>query len=225
MAFVDTRTLNQKLGAGAAVLLIEAGIGLALVAGLTATMVTKPDTRVDAFQVPPTKKPLPPPPQTHEARKDPSVIDRPDVLIKLPPINPPNLPEITESSGDEGTANLGDVSFPLPDTTPTQTAAPLFKPKSAKPFGKWANWVTTNDYPANDLRAEHQGRTSYRLTIDARGAVSTCSITTSSGWPGLDRAACDNVKRRARFEPATDQTGARSAGSYSGAVTWQIPRE
>lgn len=225
MAYADTKTLNQKLGAGAAVLLIEVGIGLALVVGLTATMVVKTDSRFDAFQVPLPPKPLPPPPETRDAQKDPSVIDRPNVLIKLPPLNPPDLPEIADSRGNDGTFDLGDVAFPLPETTPTPPETPLFKPKSAKPLGKWSNWVTTNDYPASDLRAEHQGRTSYRLTVDVRGVVTDCSITTTSGWPGLDRAACDNVKRRARFEPATDQTGARSAGSFNGAVTWQIPKE
>jgi periplasmic protein TonB len=225
MAFADARTLNQKLGAGAAVLLIEAGIGLALVAGLTATMVVKRDKPIEATNIPLPKDTPPPPPETREARKDPSVIDRPDVLIKLPPLGPPNLPELTDNRGNEGTSDLGDVSFPLPDTTPTPPEVPQFKPKSAKPQGKWSSWVTTNDYPADDLRREHQGRTSYRLSIDARGAVTDCTITASSGHPGLDRATCETVKRRARFEPATDQTGARTAGSFSGSVTWTIPKE
>jgi periplasmic protein TonB len=225
MAFADTKTLNQKLGAGAAVLLIEAGIGLALVAGLTATMVVKPDRVLEATIIPIPKDPTPPPPDTKDVRKNPSVIDRPDPLIKLPPINPPNLPEVTESTGHEGTTDLGDVAFPLPDTTPPPPEVPLFKPKSAKPLGKWANWVTTNDYPKSDLRAEHQGVTRYRLTIDSRGAVSDCTVTASSGWPGLDKAACSTVQRRANFEPATDQTGARVAGSFSGSVSWQIPEE
>lgn len=225
MAFADARTLNQKLGAGAAVLLIEAGIGLALVAGLTATMVVRTEPRIDAFQVPPPRKPLPPPPETKEARKDPSVIDRPDVLIKLPPINPPDLPDLTDNRGNEGTSDVGDVSFSLPDTTPTPPEVPQFKPKSAKPQGKWSNWVTTNDYPTSDLRAENQGRTAYRLNIDARGAVTDCTVTSTSGHPGLDRATCETVKRRAKFEPATDQTGARTSGSYTGSVTWQIPKE
>lgn len=224
MAFADARTLNQKLGAGAAVLLIEAGIGLALVAGLTATMVVKEDAILRTTDVPLPKDP-PPPPPPREARKDPSVIDRPDVLIKLPPINPPDLPELTDNRGNEGADDLGDVSFPLPDTTPSPPEVPQFKPKSAKPQGKWSSWVTTNDYPASDLRAENQGRTGYRLSIDARGSVTDCTITFSSGHPGLDRATCETVKRRAKFEPATDQTGARTSGSFSGAVTWTIPKE
>lgn len=224
MAFADARTLNQKLGAGAAVLLIEAGIGLALVAGLTATMVVEKEKILRTTDVPLPKE-LPPPPPPREARKDPSVIDRPDVLIKLPPLGPPDLPNLTDNRGSEGTADLGDVSFPLPDTTPTPPEVPQFKPRSAKPQGKWSNWVTTNDYPASDLRAENQGRTAYRLNIDARGAVTDCTVTSTSGHPGLDRATCETVKRRAKFEPATDQTGARTSGSYTGSVTWQIPKE
>ncbi len=225
MAYADAKTFNQKLGAGAAVLLIEAGIGLALVAGLTATIVVKRENVVEATNIPIPKDPPPHPPETRQARKDPSVIDRPDVRIKLPPINPPDLPDLTDSRGSDGTSDVGDVAFPLPDITPPPPEVPQFKPKSAKPLGKWSNWVTTNDYPASDLRAEHQGVTRYRLTIDSRGAVSDCTVTTSSGWPGLDKATCNTVQRRADFEPATDQTGARVAGSFSGSVSWQIPEE
>jgi protein TonB len=55
--------------------------------------------------------------------------------------------------------------------------------------------------------------------------VTDCAVTASSGFAGLDKATCDTVKRRARFEPATDQTGARTTGSFSGSVSWQIPKE
>ena len=41
---------------------------------------------------------------------------------------------------------------------------------------------------------------------------------------GLDRATCDNVARRARFEPATDASGANVAGSYANNIRWVIPK-
>ncbi len=133
------------------------------------------------------------------------------------------LPELTLERGSEGTEVLGEAKFPVSE--PTTTPPPAFKPRAAAPKGKWQQWVTTNDYPTHDLRAEHQGTTRYRLSIDTAGRVSNCAVTTSSGWPGLDKAACDRVSARARFEPASDQSGARVAGSYSGSVTWQIPQD
>lgn len=226
MAYVDASSTTRKLGTGAAVLLIEGGLALALIAGLATTITRVPETRLGSYTVPKPPKPLPPPPETRQVRKNPTQIDRPDVLIKLPPLPDTTFPELTEPTGSAGNADLGDVVILPPKPAPTaEPEVPRFKPRAAAPKGKWSQWVTTNDYPANDLRAEHQGTTRYRLAIDARGAVSECTVTSSSGYPGLDRATCANVARRARFEPATDQTGARIAGSFSGSVTWQIPRE
>lgn len=225
MAYVDAHSTSRKLGTGAAVLLIEASLGVALITGLAVSMDRKAETKINTFNV---DKPEPPPPQpeVRAAAKDASVIDRPKTLIELPPIPTAPTTELIEKTGAEGTSDLGEVAFPLPDTTPTAPPErPLFKPRAAAPKGKWTQWVTTNDYPASELRAEHQGTTRYRLAVDAGGAVTGCTVTASSGFAGLDRATCETVKRRARFEPATDETGARSAGSFSGSVSWQIPKD
>lgn len=224
MAYVDTRNTTRKLGAGAAVLAIEAAIGVALVTGLTATMTRKADEPIITHDItPPSPSPEPVAEVRPPDRKDTRAIDRPETIIKLPSETGYQLPELTDGDRSTGTESLGDFRFPEPDVT--ADPPPLFKPRAAIPKGRMAQWVTTNDYPTSDLRLEHHGRTAYRLTIDASGAVTECTVTASSGHPGLDKATCDNVKRRARFEPATDQTGARVAGSYNGSVTWQIPTD
>lgn len=224
MAYLDTAGTSRKLGTGAAVLALEAGLGLALVTGLATTMTAPKDPVVITHHIPLPKKTLPPPPKAKEqARKDPNVLDRPDTLIKLPPApTDTTFTELTDDRGSGGTEVLGEAKFPTPE--PTTSPPPLFKPIAAKPKGKWQQWVTTNDYPTHDLRAEHQGTTRYRLSVDTAGRVSNCAVITSSGWPGLDKAACDRVSNRARFEAATDQSGARVTGSYAGSVTWQIPQ-
>jgi protein TonB len=53
--------------------------------------------------------------------------------------------------------------------------------------------------------------------------VVSCTVTASSGFPGLDRATCDNVSRRAHFEPATDGSGAKVPSSYANKIRWVIP--
>lgn len=225
MAYIDTANTTRTLGTGAAVLAIEAGLALALITGLATTMTQTKDPKIFAHNIAKPKDPLPPPPETKDTvRKDPSVIDRPETLIKLPTtMSETTFPELKLESGNDGTEVLGEARFPIPE--PTTTPPPLFKPKAAAPKGKWQQWVTTNDYPTHDLRAEHQGTTRYRLTIDTAGRVTNCAVTTSSGWPGLDKAACERVSARARFEPASDQSGARVTGSYTGSVTWQIPQD
>ena len=76
----------------------------------------------------------------------------------------------------------------------------------------------------DDLREGNQGVTQFTLTIGADGKVQSCMVTASSGFPGLDKATCDNVSRRARFEPATDGSGNRVGGTYSNRIRWEIPQ-
>ena len=79
------------------------------------------------------------------------------------------------------------------------------------------------DEKARDLREGNQGVTGFRLQIGPDGRVEACTVTSSSGHPGLDEAACDNISRRARFEPATDGAGNRVRGTYAGSIRWVIP--
>ena len=39
----------------------------------------------------------------------------------------------------------------------------------------------------------------------------------------LDDATCRLISRRAQFDPATDETGARVPGTYTGSVRWELP--
>ena len=96
--------------------------------------------------------------------------------------------------------------------------------KGATPRGNPGSWATTDDYPSRALREEREGVTRFSVTVDARGRVSNCQVTGSSGHPDLDEAACRAITRRARFEPATDGNGDPTTGSYSNSVRWQIPR-
>jgi protein TonB len=92
------------------------------------------------------------------------------------------------------------------------------------PRGKPGNWVTSNDYPTRDIREGNEGMALFRLGIGADGRATSCEITRSSGHQGLDSATCALLRERARFDPARDGSGQRVSGSYSGRITWVIPR-
>lgn len=224
MAYADANTTNRKLGAGTAVLLLEAGLAWAVVTGL-ATSFTRTEEK-PFVSITPTKereiKPIEPPkPQDQtpsQAQRSPQE-PRTDLIFDTGPAPMPT----TVADGGLGDGGIGELEItrPAPPTPPP----PRFTPKSARPRGGTGNWVSDNDYPTGDLRAGHEGRTSYRLAIDASGKVTDCTVTTSSGWSGLDRATCDRISSRARFDPATNSDGDRVAGTFSGAVTWRIPSE
>jgi protein TonB len=108
---------------------------------------------------------------------------------------------------------------------PPPPAAPRFTPKGAQPKGNPGNWATTNDYPSRALREEREGTTSFRVQVGPDGRVTDCQVTGSSGHADLDAATCENVRRRARFTPATDGEGNPTTGSYSNRVRWVIPKD
>lgn len=58
------------------------------------------------------------------------------------------------------------------------------------------------NYPATDLAASHEGTVTLGFQIDKRGRVLASSVTASSGYAGLDKAALDAVKL-CTFRPAT----------------------
>ena len=222
MAYADNfaNSANRKLRIGAVVLVLEGALAWAVAAGLvfTGERETAPRFPVTNIPLPEfTPKPLPDDKVPAPAPRDPQPAPRPPLDL-----GPTVLPTFT-STGDTG--QIREVEFPKVDPLPIPrpVPTPAFTPKAARPKGNTGIWVTTNDYPTSALRRELSGTTRYRLGIDAAGKVSGCTITASSGHPELDQATCDNLTRRAQFEPATDDTGARVAGSFAGAVTWQLP--
>lgn len=222
MAYADNNTSNRKLGAGAAVLMLEAGLAWAVIAGLTMTITRRVDPKINTFTVPEVKPTVTPEQPKVEPQKQPEVARPPlNPIVELAPTGPAT--HFADDALGDGAGTV--IELPRPEPSAIPSPRPSFAPKAAHPKGKTGGWVTTNDYPTSDLRGEHEGTTRYRLAISADGRVTECSVTASSGFAGLDRAACDNLKRRAQFDPASDETGARSAGSFSGSVIWRIPEE
>lgn len=84
---------------------------------------------------------------------------------------------------------------------------------------------TADDYPLAALRRYSEGVVGFRLTIDAQGAVSGCTVESSSGDPDLDRTTCEILRSRPRYYPARDSAGRAVEGSDTGRVTWRLPPE
>lgn len=219
MAYADANTTNRKLGTGAAVLAFEVALGWALVVGLAVQFDREPQIHTSTFDVaPPKDPPKQPPVKPRDPVQTQTRTDTKPLIDQMIDTGPTVL---STYSADDGGGAIRDFEF----TPPTPPTPPRFQPKAARAKGSMAGWVSDNDYPTADLRAGHEGRTAYRLGIDASGKVTSCTVTASSGWPGLDKATCDKLTSRGKFEPATNGEGERVAGSFSSAVTWQIPDE
>ncbi len=225
MAYVSTygHTGTTRVGSLAVVAGVHAGLGALLILGLNVDVIPIPEsgplvafTREAPKPKPPEKTPDPKP-RTEQPK---SVTYVPPTTLDLT-VTPTKTPEIPVQW-------LDDVIL-VPDgklvIEPNETMPPArkFRPKSAAPRGDRAGWVTTDDYPSRDLREGNTGKVLYEVSVGTNGRVTDCRVTGSSGHPGLDKATCDKLTHRARFDPATDGNGAKVEGSYSGSVLWRIP--
>lgn len=95
-------------------------------------------------------------------------------------------------------------------------------PPLAKPIGKPGDWFPIESYPAEAKVAGQEGRTVFALDIDARGRITGCHITVSSGSDLLDSTTCSQLIANGRFEPARDAQGKPIAGQWRSAMRWQL---
>lgn len=201
---------------------INATIGILVVTGLKFTGTVNPRRFIPTFDVPTP----PPPPSPQPAPSTPAAAEQP--LVVPPPPRPlPPTPGPTLDASDRPLDNdfttVLPRNDPSPAITPTLRPAPSFTPKGARPSNNAARWITTDDYPRRSLMDQNEGTARYRLVIGTNGKVSSCEVTTSTGDAQLDEATCKFITRRAQFEPATDENGAKVLGTYTGTVRWDIP--
>jgi len=95
-------------------------------------------------------------------------------------------------------------------------------PRPAVPLTDPSRWIQGRDYPLQAARADIEGTTAFKLSIDRSGNVTACQITISSGSTILDDATCNLVTQRARFDPARDRSGKSIGDVYSSRVVWAL---
>lgn len=210
---------------------IPAAFGALLITGLAVKAVIEPIIETGPLIDFPTPTPTPPPiepKKIEKTEKSSSVItapdspfpfDRPDVppADPLPPL-PPAPPGPTPGAGNGMGAGSGTPATPTPTPSPK-----LFDPVAAVPRGNPGNWITDRDYRSNWIRREMAGSASFSLQISATGKVTGCSIISSTGHDALDQATCALIQKRAKFEPARDNKGNPTAGTYRSSITWRLP--
>ena len=218
MAYADQQMSGNKITALIIVAILHVGLGYALVTGLAYEAYKKVKEVTSAVNIEEEKPPeeLPPPPPPPKDQPPPPIVAPP------PPIsfNAP-APQVETVTTPPPPAPVFTTAAPPPPPPPP----PKFQPKAPAPKGSPGNWATSNDYPSRALREEREGVTGFRVSVGTDGKVTSCEITKSSGSPDLDQATCDNVRRRARFQPATDGEGNPTTGSYSNAIRWVIPKD
>jgi protein TonB len=206
------------------VALLHALLGYAFVTGLAYNVVKKVAADLKTFNVeeeppPPEEKPPPPPPD--QPQTPPPVVTPPPIVrtnTMPPPIVTTNIappPVITPRAA------------PAPPAPPAPPPPPP-PPRKVTPARAKANLVSLfsdEDYPASAVRAGESGATGFRLDVGTNGRVANCTVTSSSGSSALDSTTCRLLRSRARFSPATDNTGAPTTDTVSGRIVWRLPAD
>lgn len=214
MAYADQSMSGNRITAFVIVALIHIALGYALVTGLAYSAAKKLVERVTTVDIKEEvkKEEEPPPP--------PKKADTPPPPIVAPP------PKINVSALPPPVTTVTTPPPPAPIVLAPAPAAPPPAPSQARraiPKGQagWARRIQDN-YPSSALRAEKEGRVGVRVTVGPDGRVSECSVTSSSGTPDLDSAACDGMQRYARFDPALSDDGSPTSGQYSTSIVYKL---
>lgn len=219
MSYSDERKGFSPASIGT-VAAVHVAIGYAFISGLAYQVISGGPVvttaqLLPADPVPPEHMPPPPSPAHRSATPPPVAVDP---IVRMP------LSQIDTVKVD----NFPPVRPVFEDTPPAQTQVQPTPPpafaRGAVPASNRAEWVTNDDYPTAALRAEVEGSVGIDVTIDARGRVSDCTVTATSGSDLLDQATCRIYSRRARFKPALNDAGQPVAVHRADRVRWQIPR-
>jgi protein TonB len=211
---------GTKLVALIIALAIVGGIGAVMVIGLAINAIKKEIERVttvDIEEPPPPEEPDEPPPPPEETAPPPPVAPPPPISIA------PTPPQIqTQSTIPPPAPPAQVIPPPAPAGPPPAPPAPSqARGARTKNERSWAARIQEN-YPARALREEIEGTVGVRVSVTPDGRATGCSVTASSGSDILDAAACAGMERYARFDPALDNDGNPTTGSYSTRVTYKL---
>lgn len=223
MAYLAQQSSNQRMATMTAVAALHAAALYAVVTGLASDAIPLiRETFIGVNIKQPKEPPPPPPPQEKQPEVQPFA--KPIVLEPLPPLGGSPLPplQLGPTSGELGAGGSDGGGIELL-IQPTFEPKPLFTAKAPKARGSQANWVRQEDYPTRAITSGLEGLTKVRLTVGINGRVTDCAVTTTSGHDILDAASCEYLTKRARFDPATDTSGAKTDGVFTTSVRWQLP--
>jgi TonB family protein len=93
-------------------------------------------------------------------------------------------------------------------------------PKAAQNASNWD--IFQKLYPPRAIKAHEEGAVGFLVTIDAKGAVTQCQVTHSSGHPLLDQETCNLITLHAEFNPQSGLSGSQ-VRTREGLITWKLP--
>jgi protein TonB len=222
MSYADQQMGGNKVVSIVIVALIHVLIGYLLISGLAISAVQKVVERVTTVDIeePEPEEPDEPPPPEEQRETAPPPVVAPPPPIQIAPAPPPIRTQPTIPPPAPPALRIPPPAPAAPPPAPPPTAD-LSRGAQTKNERRWAAQIQEN-YPSRALREEIEGTVGVRVTVTPDGRAAGCQVTSSSGSPILDQAACAGMERYARFDPALDRSGNPTTGSYSTRITYRL---
>lgn len=83
-------------------------------------------------------------------------------------------------------------------------------------------WLFESDYPRDMLLQGKESDVTVRLLVDASGKVTKCTSLSHFDAPEFNEISCQNISKRARFEPAELADGTKVPSYYTRRIDFRI---
>jgi protein TonB len=162
--------------------------------------VVEPTETVQVELVPPPEQPKPEtqvqPDEPPDQQPD-NPQDTPQVVQVIAAIDSPSVAFSVPVQGAVAVAKEARLATPPPPVTHTAPAAPVrFNPNAGD-----GGTYPPPEYPPTALREHEEGTVTIEMMVDPSGRITEAKVQRSSGYPTLDQAALEVVKRGWRFPP------------------------
>lgn len=188
MMYAERAAPSRQITGVTAVVAVHAALILALVNGLAQNrpvFVDQPDIQYI--------------PVTETAPEEP-------VPVEAPPLDPEIVEPVIQAPEVPVEVPVDDVIVAEPVTAdPPITTAAISEPSPLRSDPKFP--LERPDYPATDVRLNHEGTVQLLIYVLPNGRVGDVKIARSSGYPSLDASAARKAKAAWRFLPATSGSG------------------
>jgi protein TonB len=226
---------RERAYALAAVVLVQAVLGFALLTGLRADFSHSGEVVQELISITPQRPPLPP---VVRVQPRPKSQHRHAAAPKAAP---------EKLGGSPGTK----PAHTLPSVTPIVALKPSAAPsgggsgtgpaigagagggtggngyggdEGGTDLEQIAGEITSHDYPRDLREAGIGGRVGVVFKVEPNGRVGSCTVTRSSGVPELDALTCRLIQQRFFYRPSTDRYGRPIEDEVDGEHDWIAPR-
>ncbi len=202
------------------VVLMHVLLGWALVSGLARKVVEVVIAPIETKIVEEVKPPPPPPenlpPPPKFAPPPPSFVPPPEVVVAPPPTPAPTITTTTVAPPPAPVTIAPPPVVAAPVAPPAPPAPPPVR-RAAAPARIDFTSCAKPEYPVAARRAQAEGVSRIRFSVDASGRVSKAEVERASGSSRehrlLDRTAVDSLSG-CKFQPGTDESG-NAVGAFA----------